>query len=249
MGEITGVGAGVKVGKTNMAMQLTEHLVNVEGEKVGLFYLENTPLSTMQIVGAKMLGDQSLSQGKKFSEAEADKVIEILEDKVYIFDHHGAREWPEIKSVITWLALSEGVRYFFLDPLTAMIPGDASAANAFLNDLFKELTSLCLQLGIHVVYFSHLNPPKTGNSHEEGGLVSAIQFTGSRAMIRYSNTILGIERNVSAEDETYRNTATYRVLLNRYSGKTGQFPVYFNQHTGAFLETPPPITQGSNLYV
>ena len=98
---------------------------------------------------------------------------------------------------------------------------------------------MAMQLNIHVNYYSHLNPPKTGNSHEEGGRVQAIQFTGSRSMIRYSSGIVGLCRNISAGDILMKNRTTVELLLARTIGTTtGQFDVNYDPKTGSWLEGP-----------
>lgn len=239
-GEVVGWGAGVKIGKTNSAMELTEHLVKNQNTKVGLFYLENQPVSTMQIVTGKMLGDMSAAaRNRNWTAQEVDEAVSILEDNVWIYNTRLGRDWNTIRGVMRWLAISEGVKVFFLDPLTALVPGDAGAANAFLMDFFKDITEMSMELGIHINYYSHLNPPKQGTPHEEGGRVQAIQFTGSRAMIRYSSAIIGLERNVIAEDPEIKNRTTMRVLLAREIGTTtGEFWSYYDEETGNFSETP-----------
>lgn len=233
-------GAGVKIGKTNSAMELTEHIVSDLGEKVGLFYLENSPLSTMNIVSGKLLGDMSAAaRNRNWTEAEVDKAINALQNKVFLYNTRLGRDWSDIRPVIRWLAISEGVKYFFIDPLTALAPGDASKANAFLLDLYKDLTQMTMELDIHVNMYCHLNPPQSGIPHEEGGRVQAVQFTGSKAMIRYSSAVVGLERNVIAEDEEIKNRTTIKVLLARDIGTTtGEFYCYYNPDSGGFTEAP-----------
>lgn len=235
---LTGWGAGVKVGKTEAQMELTRWLVEELGEKVGLFYLENTVRSTSRIVGGKMLNIPDLKRQETIEEPVVEQIMQRFDNKVFIYSNKGEKDWSTVRDAIRWLAISEGVRVFFIDPLTCLIDGDASVANGQLMDMLNDMGSLTDELGIHINYASHLNPPRTGLSHEEGGRVLPIQFTGSRAMIRYSSTVIGVSRNIMAQDEIMKNTSTFQVLLNRWSGDTGEFPVFYDKATGGYLENP-----------
>ena len=90
------------------------------------------------------------------------------------------------------------------------------------------------------VYFSsHLNePPRDRRPHEEGGRVHESQYAGSRAMIRFSNFIIALERNKQTPDLSERNTTTVRILKDRdYGLSTGEtFEIFYNQSTGRYLE-------------
>ena len=55
-------------------------------------------------------------------------------------------------------------------------------------------------------------------------------------MTRWSHLILGLERNLLADDEKERDTMTVRVIKNRLSGKTGVVSLIYNQDTGVLEE-------------
>jgi twinkle protein len=81
---------------------------------------------------------------------------------------------------------------------------------------------------------SHLNPPKSGPTHEAGGKTEQAQFTGSRAIMRWSYTMLGIERNTLHEDPDERNKGLVRILKDRFSGSATGNTVgfYYDKDTG-----------------
>ncbi|MGL5013623.1 MAG: hypothetical protein ACRC6V_04930, partial [Bacteroidales bacterium] len=85
--------------------------------------------------------------------------------------------------------------------------------------------------------FSHLNPPKSGAPHEEGGQVQEVQFTGSRALMRFSQLILGFERNKQGEGEE-KNLSQIRVLKDRYFGQTGTVGTKYDPNTGRLTQRP-----------
>jgi twinkle protein len=57
-------------------------------------------------------------------------------------------------------------------------------------------------------------------------------------MIRFSNYVIGLERDKQAQDPIERNTTTVRILKDRdfgtASGET--FSIFYDQSTGRYLE-------------
>jgi twinkle protein len=65
------------------------------------------------------------------------------------------------------------------------------------------------------------------------------QFTGSRAMMRSTYYMWGIERNKDPDlSEKERNTSKIVLLEDRKYGRSGYFSVYYNPVTGDYLEPP-----------
>ena len=109
------------------------------------------------------------------------------------------------------------------------------------------MASLTQELDITIFYSSHLNPPPRGaKSHEEGGAVKESQLTGSRAMIRWSHYIYGLQRNKHANNEDgsppdykERNTTKFVLLKDREYGNTGHFNIEYDVDTTRYLEPQP----------
>ena len=76
-------------------------------------------------------------------------------------------------------------------------------------------------------------PDKNSRPHESGGVVKPNQFTGSRALQRYSHVMLGFERNQQAVDP---NCSLIRIIKARKFGKTGFVKTYYNPDTGRLYE-------------
>ncbi|MGL5013683.1 MAG: hypothetical protein ACRC6V_05245, partial [Bacteroidales bacterium] len=114
----------------------------------------------------------------------------------------------------------------------------ATEINTEVSKIAVGLAGICNELGITTFVFSHLNPPKGGSPHEEGGQVQEVQFTGSRGLMRYSQLILGFERNKQGEGEE-KNLSQIRVLKDRNFGQTGVIPTKYDPTTGRLTERPP----------
>src|SRR5690606_17453274 len=134
--------------------------------------------------------------------------VEEVKGRVKLYQHKGVKDWEEIKKVIRHAVVVDGVKVVIVDPMTALVAHlSSSEANDELNKIMSEVASMAHELDFSFIYYAHLNPPKTGQSHERGGKVLESQLTGSRAMIKWSHYIIGLERNKDPDLPEYeRNT-------------------------------------------
>jgi twinkle protein len=233
---LIGLGAGVGVGKTTGWAQLTNHLLNLD-RKVGIFFFEEIPKKTLRRQAGKQIGVDLSKPDNNVPNSRINDAIDLLDGKLFLFDAQEDSKWDTVKEHIRYLVLVEGVKDIIIDPLTAMTYHlKASEANDELNRIFGELAGMINTLDFNCFYSSHLNPPEGQRGHEEGAPVRLSQFTGSRAMIKWSHLIFAIERDTQADTEDERNSITFRVLKNREYSKTGTFPGYYDDDHQAILE-------------
>lgn len=236
--QIISVGAAAGAGKTVWMNQLSSYFIYEFKKKIALFSLEETPAYTAKKLIGSLIQKRIHLPGVKVDPNDIQAVYDSLKDYLYIYDTQGYLSWEDIKSNIRYLA-SLGCSIFVVDPLTAVTASlSASEANEMLNSMMAELAGLVQSLGITVFLVSHLNNPKTGKMHSEGGRVSGEQFTQSRAMYRWSHLVLGLERNLQSEDEEEKNTLIVRVIKNRLVGKTGTISLKYEEESGRLNEVP-----------
>ena len=237
-----GLGAGVGIGKTDWAKELQNHLVNHHHLPIGTFMLEEDVGRTLKSIAGKFHKKPFHKPDGNYTQEELEKAISELRGKVMLYDHQGCKDWDEIKAAIRYMVVGEGIKDIFIDPLTALVAHLSSGeANDALNTIMGELASLLHELDFTVYYFCHLNPPSSGPPHERGGKVHEGQFTGSRAMMRWSQYLFGLERNKDPElDEDTRNTSRFVLLKDRDYGNVGAFPIYYNKETTSYLEPEDP---------
>ena len=234
--QIISVAAAAGSGKTVFMNQLSAYLIKEFKTKVALFSLEETPAYTAKKLIGSLIHKRIHLPGIKVTPEEIEEEVKNLNNYLYIYDTQGFLSWDDIRNNIRYLA-SLGCKIFIIDPLTAVTAMySASEANEVLNAMMAELSGIVQSLDITVFLVSHLNNPKTGKMHSEGGRVVGEQLSGSRAMTRWSHLILGLERNLLADDEKERDTMTVRVIKNRLSGKTGVVSLIYNQDTGVLEE-------------
>ena len=236
-GELIGVGAGVGCGKTAFWHELEFFLMMQCQEKIGVFMLEEPNGKTLKMLASKIAGKNFYSPETTYTQEELDAAILALDGKIVLFNHSEDRSWETIKLAIRHMVLVENIRFIILDPISALTyMFDSSRANDELNKIFGEVAGMAETLGFSLFFSSHLNPPDSGQPHEEGGRVKAAQFTGSRAMIKWSHYILGLERNTQAPLPDERNTSTLRVLKDREYGNTGTIALFYDDEKRTFLE-------------
>lgn len=244
-GLLIGVAAGVGIGKTDFFSQLEAHIIGEHKQGVGLFKLEQPPSRSIKSIAGKIAHKPFHRPDVSYNQQELIDTVESLRDYVYVYNHFGFKCWADIKADIRTLT-GYGVGFFFIDPLTALISHEKDEHKA-LNEMMEEMAALTQELNITIFYSSHLNPPdRSSKSHEEGGKVKESQLYGSRAMIRWSHYIFGLERNKHAVDEAgnpdmvERNTTKFVLLKDREHGRTGSFKIYYNPETSDYLEPTEP---------
>ena len=128
-----------------------------------------------------------------------------------------------------------------------MVQGlSAAETNQQLEVFADEISKMAKDLGFIYYCFCHLKSPDSGPPHERGGKVQSHQFTGSRAMMRSTYYMWGIERNKDPDiSGKERNTSTIVLLEDRKYGRSGYFKVYYDQDTGEYLEPPEGFLESS----
>lgn len=264
LGEGMFVGAGVKMGKSEWLNQVVEHIISEEGRKVAVFKFEEENEVTCKKVAGKLYhkdfvnaekvmipqGDgtyrdiwgNEVFEGQRgyFKQEELIEATDKVGDNIIYYNNYGRAVWDEVKGAIRHAVIVEGCEDILIDPITRLVQGmSASEANVELERFSDELSKLAKELGFWYCCFCHLNKPESGKPHEFGGQVQSAQFAGSRAMMRNTYYMLGIERNKDAElPMKQRNTSWFVILDDRKHGRSGKFPVFYDIDTGDYLEPP-----------
>lgn len=235
-GEIVTLGAGVSVGKTDFLMQQIAKDLE-DGHKVATFMLEQSKVETLKRIAGKKDGIFYHLPDKEYDIEKLQATVRQM-NNLYIYDNFGKIDWDTIKSKIRSATHSFGCKIFYIDNLTALnAHSDDERRN--LDAMMEEIASLAKELHIWILLVSHLNPPKSGPSHEAGGKVEQGQFTGSRAIMRWSQFMIGVERNTLHEDEDLRKQGLVRCIKDRFSGKATGHTIGFvyDVDTGLTYET------------
>lgn len=236
-GEVVVVGAGVSVGKTDFIMTQIAHDI-AKGWKVGSFMLEQSVKETILRVAGKMDGQHYHLPNAEFDKDKLTETVNGMNGSLFMFNNFGSNDWTTIREKIRYMNYNYDCRIFYIDNLTAL-NAHAADERRNLDALMAEVAGLAKELDIWIMLVSHLNPPKSGASHEAGGKTEQNQFTGSRAIMRWAYAMFGIERNTLHEDPVERNKGLIRVLKDRFSGSaTGRTVGFFyDKDNGLVHET------------
>lgn len=234
-GELYAIGAGTGVGKTDLMTQQIAHDVMVLDQHVGVVFLEQQPVESGKRIAGKVDGARYHVPDAGWDKDQLKLTLKSLKGKVTFYDSWGETEWEVVKTKVRYMAVTLGIKLIYLDHLTAM--ADTSNEKESLEQIMKEMAGLANELKIVIHFVSHLSTPE-GKPHEEGGRVMIKHFKGSRAIGFWSYFMFGLERNQQAEDETERQTTTFRILKDRYTGQaTGQVILLgYEPSTGRLFE-------------
>lgn len=257
-GETIYIGAGVKMGKSEVLNALAAHFINTHNIPVFMAKPEEGNKKTYKLLAGKIVGKYFHDPDREFDYEAYDEAGKILKGKLAMVNLYQHLGWETLKADII-SAVQWGAKAVFIDPITNLTNGvDASDANTKLQEIAQDLAAMALDYNIVIFIFCHLKAPEgniakekrdkyyhdgkyigLGNCpHEAGGNVYSAQFAGSRAMMRSCNMMLGLEGNKDPDitDEHVKNVRHLVLLEDREFGETGRFPIYWNPNTTIFEE-------------
>lgn len=221
-GQIWTIGSGVGIGKTFLANTITAWLWSEHKIKSGQIMLEQPAEESGRAIVGAMTGQHFNDPKIPMNRERLANAIDDVGNNIYFYDAVRNADWDEIKPVIRHWVVVEGVKVIQLDNLTTLTAHlDSSTANTEVNRIMAELAMMCKKYNFSAFVYSHLNPPKTGDSHEDGGEVKEVQLTGSRGAMRYSSYVIGFERNRNpALPQEEQNLSRIRLMKCRPIGST-----------------------------
>lgn len=237
LGETIYIGAGVKMGKSEVVNALAAHCIKEHGWKIFMAKPEEANRKTYQLLVGKMAGKIFHDPKIPFDYEAYDKYEPMVGDNVVMVNLYQHLGWATLKADI-YEAAGMGCKAVFIDPITNLTVGmGAAEANEKLIEIAVELSAMALDLNIVVFIFCHLKAPDHGMPHERGGAVLSHQFAGSRAMMRSCNLMIGLEGNKDPELPVEERNVRHLVLLeDREFGNTGRFGLYWDPATSLFNE-------------
>lgn len=228
----------MNITKTEHQHQLIKHMTDVHGETVGVMSLEENPVKTLKKVAGKYAGKQFTKPPEigGYTMEEMRQAFSLLENKMEFYSSDGVRDYQEILDTVRYWA-SKGIWFFIIDPLTALVAEHSSGeANDILNSFMSKAASMAMELQITFFMYSHVNPVRSGLSHDCGGDVLSSQFTGSRAMEKWAHYGWGIQRDRTEKDEVKRNTARITMLFDREFGEYCEYYAFYDKYTNDWSE-------------
>jgi len=239
--QVISIASGVGLGKTLIANTLAAWFKKEHQLNSGMIMLEQPAEETGRALVGAMMEQQINDPSIGFDKEALSQAIDAVDDGFMIFDLVANTEWDNVKRIIRHWVLKDNIKLIFLDNLTTLTAHlDPTSINSMIGKIMSELSAMVQELDFACFVFSHLNPPKTGDSHEDGGEVKEVQLTGSRSAMRYSHFVIGFERNrnpdLPAEEQ---NLSRLRIMKTRPIGaRPGLVGLYYNMGTGLLYQRP-----------
>lgn len=236
-GETIYIGAGVKMGKTEVVKSLVKHFVIDHNLPVFAAMPEEANSKTIRAVLGKVAGRHFNDPNIEFDYEAYDRAAEQVGDKLRLLSLYQHLGWQSLRDDII-AAAGDGVKAVFIDPITNLVNGtSAGETDTVLKEIAQELAALAMDLGIVIFIFCHLKSPNSGEPHERGGEVFSSQFAGSRAMMRSCNYMMALSGNKDPNlPVEQRNMRRLTILEDREFGESGFIDMYWNMANGLFSE-------------
>lgn len=127
-----------------------------------------------------------------------------------MYDHWGSIQEDTILNKIRYFAKALDIEYLIIDHISIIVSGlETNDERKTIDVLMTKLRSLTQALDIGVIIVSHLKRPEGNKDHTDGLKTSLGQLRGSASIGQLSDVVIGVERNVSAEQE---NQTVCRIL-------------------------------------
>jgi twinkle protein len=240
-GEITLLLAATGAGKSTAAREWAAFIAR-EGHRVGYIGLEDGAERTALGLVSVMISHQlHLDEHPNYNAPEVREALDLLRQRVMIYDDHGILESGNLVSRMRFLAVGEKCPIIVLDHLSIVTSGGdlKDDERRTLDKLMTDLVSLVKSTRVHVVAIAHLSRQK-GTPHEEGRAITLADIRGSHGLAQLSFNVVAFERDQQAEGGD-ADVSTVRVLKCRQTGRTGVAGyVRFDTKTGRQLECPNP---------
>lgn len=222
------------MGKSVVVDTIAAHCVMTQDTPIWLCKPEEPMEGTVQRVAGKVMNKVFWDPKLEYDERDLDEGIDLIGEKVIIYDAYQGTDWDAVKAEIRSAVMVAGVQDIFLDPLTCFTVGmSLTEQNETLISIASEIASMAMELNFTAYLFCHLNAPQSGVPHERGGKVQSVQFSGSRAMMRFCHQMWGLEGNKDPDlPIEQRNTRDLVLLEDRLFGESCRIKLYYDGATG-----------------
>lgn len=227
------IGGGSGVGKTEIAKETIQHLVDVHKKKVGVIFMEEPPEFTLKVLAGKWInkkihlppnqhpkGHPLWDAGRDYVRQEMLDALAVLRSKglLYIADCGGDTRVSTILDRMAELR-ALGCHYIFIDNLTTISHEGKEGSVKAIDESMKSFGTYMQQEPVAIFLLSHLTKPQEGRkAYEDGGEVKQSDFRGSQSIAFWSTFMIGVERNTNGDAE--EKLITYlRCVKDRLTGQ------------------------------
>ena len=247
-GELVTFCSGAGMGKSSIMRELMHHIMMNTKDNIGVLALEesvkNTAFNIMSVQASARLYIKEIRDQYTPEQLKEWQDKTVGTKRFFAFDHFGSVSNDEILDRVRYMAKALECKWVFLDHLSILVSGqeDMGDERKSIDVLMTKMRSLVEETGIALLLVSHLRRPAGDRGHEDGKEVSLSHLRGSASIAHLSDSVIALERNQQAEEETEANTTIVRILKNRYTGDTGiACHLFYDRGTGRMTQVDNPL--------
>jgi len=252
-GELVCFTSGAGMGKSSIIRELMHHIMNSTKDNIGVLCMEentrNTAFNIMSVEANARLYIREVREEYTRKQLIEWRDKTVGSGRFLAFDHFGSISNDEILDRVRYMAKARDCKWIFLDHLSILVSGNEEFGDErkSIDVLMTKLRSLVEETGVGLLLVSHLRRPSGDRGHEDGKEVSLSHLRGSASIAHLSDSVIALERNQQAEDETEANTTTIRILKNRYTGDTGvACYLFYDKNTGRMTQIDNPFMENDD---
>lgn len=242
-GEMVLLTAGTGIGKSTLARELAYYLKTQQKCKIGLVMLEENPKKTLRdLLSIHLERPLHLewNNKNKLKEIKEKHFDSLFGDGNFIvYDHFGSISSSNLLDKIRFLLTCEDCDFVIFDHISIAVSGldGTKDERKTIDHLMTHLRALIEETKKGIIVISHLRKVETSSiPFESGGKINLDDLRGSGSLKQLPDTIIALERNQQAEQETDKNKLKIRVLKNRFLGNTGLADtIEFNKKTNRLV--------------
>ena len=252
-GELVCFTSGAGMGKSSIIRELMHHIMNNTEDNIGVLCMEentkNTAFNIMSVEANARLYIREVRDQYTNEQLREWQGKTVDSGRFFAFDHFGSISNDEILDRVRYMAKALDCKWVFLDHLSILVSGNEEFGDErkSIDVLMTKLRSLVEETGIALLLVSHLRRPSGDRGHEDGKEVSLSHLRGSASIAHLSDSVIALERNQQADDDTEANTTTIRILKNRYTGETGvACHLFYDKETGRMSQIDNPFMENDD---
>ena len=229
---IYSIAAKPKRGKTEFVGEIMRDIIS-KGGKIAIIALEQTISQVLLRTTSQITGTDLSKIENRLLTDEEKELCQKVASQIVIFDHvtFGSHLETIIEN-IPYMTDGMGCEYLIFDNLSYAVSKISADERKGIDIAMTSLKDATVKYGFTLWNVCHMKR----DENELSDNVSIEKIRGSQGVEMFSDYIIGLDRNVGAQDSVVRNTLIGHVLADRFTGQdTGvKFKMPYNPVTRRF---------------